>query len=56
MKANRPMPGSIAEAAHRAAAAVLYSDAMTLDAFNHRQVLAAVIWPYDQTVPVVLSK
>ena len=29
---------------------------MTLDAFNHRQVLAAVIWPYDQTVPVVLSK
>ena len=29
---------------------------LTLDAFNHRQVLAAVIWPYDQTVPVVLSK
>ena len=29
---------------------------MNLDAFNHRQVLAAVIWPYDQTVPVVLSK
>ena len=29
---------------------------MTLDAFNHRQVLAAVIWPYDQTVPVVLGK
>jgi len=29
---------------------------MNLDAFNRRQVLAAVIWPYDQTVPVVLSK
>src|ERR1700758_2994284 len=29
---------------------------MTLDAFNRRQVLAAVIWPYDQTVPIVLSK
>lgn len=29
---------------------------MTLDSFNRRQVLAAVIWPYDQTVPVVLSK
>lgn len=29
---------------------------VTLDAFNHRQVLAAVIWPYDQTVPIVLSK
>ena len=29
---------------------------MNLDAFNRRQVLAAVVWPYDQTVPVVLSK
>jgi hypothetical protein len=29
---------------------------MTLDDFNRRQVLAAVVWPYDQTVPVVLSK
>ncbi len=29
---------------------------MPLDTFNHRQVLSAVIWPYDQTVPVVLSK
>jgi hypothetical protein len=29
---------------------------ITLDAFNHRQVLAAVISPYDQTVPVVLGK
>jgi hypothetical protein len=29
---------------------------MTLDAFNRRQVLAAVVWPYNQTVPIVLSK
>lgn len=29
---------------------------MTLDAFNRRQSLSAVIWPYDQTVPIVLSK
>jgi hypothetical protein len=29
---------------------------MSLDSFNHRQVLAVVIWPYNQTVPVVLSK
>jgi hypothetical protein len=29
---------------------------VTLDTFNQRQVLAAVIWPYDQTVPIVLSK
>ena len=27
-----------------------------LDTFNQRQALAVVIWPYDQTVPVVLSK
>jgi len=29
---------------------------LTLDAFNRRQAVAAVIWPYDQTVPIVLSK
>src|SRR6201997_3419108 len=29
---------------------------MTLDSFNRRQVLAAVIWPYNETVPIVLSK
>jgi len=27
-----------------------------LDTFNQRQALAVVIWPYDQTVPVILSK
>ena len=31
-------------------------DCITLEAFNQRQALAAVVWPYDQTVPVVLSK
>ena len=29
---------------------------VTLDAFNQRQSTSAVIWPYDQQVPVVLSK
>ncbi len=29
---------------------------VTLDAFNQRQAIAVVIWPYDQTVPIVLSK
>ena len=29
---------------------------MPLDAFNRRSLLSAVIWPYDQTVPVVLSR
>jgi hypothetical protein len=27
-----------------------------IEAFNQRQALAVVIWPYDQTVPIVLSK
>ena len=29
---------------------------MDLSAFNHRKSVSAVIWPYDQTVPVILSK
>jgi hypothetical protein len=29
---------------------------VTLDAFNHRQSVGVTIWPYDQTVPVVMSK
>jgi len=28
---------------------------VTLDAFNHRQSVSVVIWPYDQQVPVVLT-
>jgi len=27
-----------------------------LEAFNQHQALAVVIWPYDQTVPVILTK
>jgi hypothetical protein len=29
---------------------------VTLDAFNKRQSTSVVIWPYDQTVPVTLTK
>jgi hypothetical protein len=29
---------------------------VTLDAFNHRQAIVVSIWPYDQTVPVVMAK
>jgi hypothetical protein len=28
----------------------------TLDAFNHRQSVSVIIWPYDQTVPVTMTK
>ena len=29
---------------------------VTLDAFNQRQTTSVVVWPYDQQVPVVMSK
>jgi hypothetical protein len=29
---------------------------VTLDAFNQRQSVSVSIWPYDQTVPVVMTK
>jgi len=29
---------------------------VTLDAFNQRKSISVVIWPYDQTVPVVLTQ
>ncbi|HUA16925.1 MAG TPA: hypothetical protein VMG31_16645 [Verrucomicrobiae bacterium] len=29
---------------------------VTLDAFNQRQSTSVVVWPYDQTLPVVLTK
>lgn len=29
---------------------------VTLDAFNQRQSTSVVVWPYDQTVPVVMTK
>jgi hypothetical protein len=35
---------------------VIVTFPLTLDAFNHRQSVSIVIWPYDQSVPVVLSK
>lgn len=29
---------------------------MTLDAFNHRKSVSAIIWPYNYTVPITLTK
>ena len=29
---------------------------ITLDAFNQHQALAVVVWPYNETVPVVMNK
>lgn len=28
----------------------------TLDAFNQRQSTSVIVWPYDQTVPIVMTK
>jgi hypothetical protein len=28
----------------------------TLDAFNQRQSISVIIWPYNETVPITLTK
>jgi len=28
----------------------------TLDAFNHRQSVSVIVWPYDQNLPVVMTR
>jgi len=35
---------------------VIVAFPVTLDAFNQRKSLSVVIWPYDQTVPVILTQ
>src|SRR5215472_619165 len=35
---------------------VIVAFPIKLEAFDQRQALAVVIWPYDQTVPIVLGK
>jgi hypothetical protein len=35
---------------------VIVAFPVTLDVFNQRNSVSVVIWPYDQTVPVVLTK
>jgi hypothetical protein len=35
---------------------VIVAFPVTLDAFSQRQSLSVVIWPYDQSLPVVLTK
>jgi hypothetical protein len=35
---------------------VIVAFPVTLDAFNQRKSISVVIWPYDQTVPVVLTQ
>jgi hypothetical protein len=29
---------------------------ITLDAFNHRQSVSVIVWPYDQNLPVVMTR
>ena len=35
---------------------VIVAFPVTLDAFNQRQSVSVIVWPYDQTVPVALTK
>jgi hypothetical protein len=35
---------------------VMVNFPVTLDVFNQRQSVSVIVWPYDQTVPVTLTK
>jgi len=35
---------------------VIVAFPVTLDVFNQRQSVSVIVWPYDQTVPVTLTK
>lgn len=35
---------------------VMVNFPVTLDVFNQRQSISVIVWPYDQTVPVTLTK
>lgn len=49
-------PETKIQPAETVARTIIVAFPVTLEIFNQRQALAVVIWPYDQTVPVVLSK
>jgi hypothetical protein len=38
------------------ASTIIVAFPVKLDAFNQRQSVSVVLWPYDQTVPVILTK
>jgi len=40
----------------RVTRSIIVAFPVTLDAFNQRQATSVVIWPYDQQLPVVLTK
>ncbi len=48
-EAEIPVGGSVTRS-------IIVAFPISLDAFNQRKSLSVVIWPYNQTVPVVLTK
>jgi len=50
------MPETKIQPGEKVIGSMIVAFPVTLDAFNSRQTISAVIWPYDQQVPVVLTK
>jgi len=50
------MPETKIQPGEQVTHSIIVAFPVTLDAFNQRQTVSAVIWPYDQQVPVVLTK
>jgi len=49
-------PETKLEPGERVTGSIIVVFPMTLDAFNQRQATSVVVWPYDQRLPVVLTK
>ena len=50
------MPETKIEPGEKVTRSIIVVFPVTLDAFNQRQATSAVVWPYDQRLPVVLTK
>jgi hypothetical protein len=50
------MPETKIQPAETVTRTVIVAFPVTLDVFNQRQSTSVVVWPYDQTVPVTLTK
>ncbi|MGO9084317.1 MAG: hypothetical protein ACLQBK_03755 [Candidatus Sulfotelmatobacter sp.] len=50
------MPETKVQPGEKITRSIVVAFPVTLDAFNQRQSTSVVVWPYDQQVPVVLTK
>jgi hypothetical protein len=49
-------PETKVQAGEKLTRTIIVAFPLTLDAFNQRQSVSVVVWPYDQQLPVVLTK